>query len=376
MMDYGSPRHRWADPGGRDDSAREKSGSTERLGIGGNDFLHCETSARGCGLIFTKADLKYTLRLLAKKPGFTLLSILVLAAGLGISILAVTISYTMLYKTIPLANGESIYHVCYGPSSTGCRPFKADEFARLRTDITSLENVGVYTGNFFDLEIGGSFTNLSAVFTEWNMFELSGARALLGRTLQADDHLPGAEPVAVLGHELWRSYFNADEDVVGSVVDLQGIPTRIVGVMPEGYRFPSVAQIWLPVSPSLLDPLEGNEQRVNTFALLKENVSKESASNEIASLMRRVRRLNPVDPDRYYPNDSSRRLDESDTGHIQSFPRAALGGPETVLLIAFINVLITCIFLLVCVNVGSLLLARTNERLKDVPRSPMGSSVP
>lgn len=317
-------------------------------------------------MLFNKADLKYTLRLLAKKPGFTLLSILVLAGGLGISILAITISYTMLYKAVPTQNGKSIYHVCYGPSSVGCRPFKAYEFAQLRGDIGSLENVGIFVEDFFDFDIGDSFTTVSAVYTEWNMFEFSGGRPLLGRTLQAYDYLPEAEPVAVLGYKLWRNLFNANEDIVGSVVNLKGIPTRIVGVMPEGYRFPRVAEIWLPVSSPLLDPLEGNEESVNAFALLKEDASKESASNEIASLMRRVRQLNPVDPGRYYPNEFSRFLDESDTGHILSLPLAALGGPETVIIIGFINVIITCIFLLVCVNVGSLLLARTNERLKDV----------
>jgi predicted permease len=317
-------------------------------------------------MLFNQADVKYTLRLLAKKPGFTLLSIFVLAFGLGISILAITLSYTLLYKAIPLKNGESIYHVCYGPILVGCRTFNAYDFAQLRGDIGSLENVGIYSEDHFDLDLGEALTAVNAIFTEWNLFEVSGGRPFLGRTLQAYDQLPGAEPVAVLGNGLWRSLFNADENVVGSVVDIRGIPTRIVGVMPQGYRFPATAEIWLPVFPSLLDPLKSNEERVYSFALLKSGVSKASASNEIASLMSRVRRLNPVDPDRYYANEFSRRIDELASGHIQSLPMAALGGQGTVFLIAFINVLLTCIFLLVCVNVGSLLLARTNERLKDV----------
>jgi predicted permease len=315
---------------------------------------------------FSKSDLKYTFRLLRKKPGFTLLSILVLAGGLGISILAITISYTMLYKPIPLDKGASIHHVCYGPSSVGCRPFKAYEFAQLRGDIGSLENVGIYNEDYFDLEIGDSFTTVNAVFTEWNLFELSGGLPLLGRTLQAYDHLPGAEPVAVLGHRLWSLLFNADEEVVGSIMELRGIPTRIVGVMPEAYRFPGLAEIWLPIAPSLLSPLEGDEGSVRAFSLLKDGVSRESASNEIAALMSRVRQLHPVDPGRYYANDFTRRLDELGTGHIQTLPMAAVGGPAAVFVIGFINVLLACILLLVCVNVGSLLLARTNERLKEV----------
>lgn len=316
--------------------------------------------------LLSKSDLKYTFRQLRKKPGFTLLSILVLAGGLAVSIIAITLSYTLIYKTIPVTNGKAIHHICYAYPSMGCRSFKAYEFAQLRGDITTLENTGIYVEDDFDIEIGESFVNLAAVFTEWNMFALTGTRALLGRTLQAYDHDPGAEPVAVLSHGLWRRSFNGGEDVIGSTIDVLGTPTRIVGVMPEGYRFPRIAQIWLPVSPTLLDPLPGNEETVRTFALLREGVSAEAASDEIAALMRLVRERDPADAGRHYPQEFFRRLDQADTGHVQSIPMAALGGPETVIVIGFINILITCMFLLVCINVASLLLARTNERLKDV----------
>lgn len=324
-------------------------------------------------MILNKADLKYTLRLLRKKPGFTLLSIVVLALGLGLSVFTFTMSYTIAYRPIPLRNGDSIRLVCAGAKSLGCSPFKAYEFAQLRDQIATLENVGIFTDAEVYVEHGGEVRTTSATRTEWNMFQLSGTQAQLGRTLQPHDHEADAEPVAVLGYEFWQLSFNGDQDVVDTIVDVEGKATRIVGVMPQGYRFPSRSQVWLPISGALLDPLENDRVFVSAFALLKNGESTRNADAEMARLMLRIRQQFPVDA---APEDSSflQRMEQLDTGHVNTLPMQIMGGLEGLVILAVFNLLAGLVFLLACINVGTLLLARTNERMKDIAiRAALGA---
>lgn len=310
-------------------------------------------------MIFNKADLKYTLRLLAKKPGLTLLSVIVLAGGLSLSILAVTALYTLIYKAVPLGNSEAIFRICAGEKSQGCRPFKAFEFAEMRGEITALENVGVYTAESLNVETEGLFVAAQVVRTEWNMFQLSRSNAILGRTLQAYDHEVGAEPVAVLGYKLWQTAFKGDVGVIGSTLNLQGAPVRIVGVMPQGYKFPRNAQLWLPITPSMLKPLENGQVPVNAYALLKADASVAEADRELANFMTRTRALYPA-------REPVEELDRFDTGHISTLPAADFDGAAMAVIYVAVNFLAGSVFLLACINVGTLLLARTNERLKDI----------
>lgn len=315
--------------------------------------------------LFYSSDLRYTLRLLAKKPGFALLSALVLAGGMTVSLIAFTFSYTMFYKPIPVTNGESIYRLCAGPKSYGCRPFKAFEFAQLRQEISNFENVGVYQQTRPNIVANGESLRISATRTEWNMFQLTLTNALLGRTLQPTDHLLNAEPVIVIGFAYWHQHSNGANDIVGKTISVDGTPTQIVGVMPEGYLFPWASEVWLPIASTVLDPVENTAVPVNTFALLKDSVTVSAASAEIANLMSRIRLQYPVQLEEEETCRAGRQLD-CDTGHISTLPMGEFGGFVAGIIIFLISLLTGSIFLLTCINVGTLLLARTNERLKDI----------
>src|SRR5687768_3517759 len=130
--------------------------------------------------MISKLDLKYTFRQLSKKPGFVLLAIMVLAGGLGISLMAFTISYSMTYKTLPINNGERIYHICTRSKTQNCGPFNAFEFAQIRPDITTMENIGIYTIRSNTPVVFEDTPRISdVIYTEPNLFSLSGAQALL-----------------------------------------------------------------------------------------------------------------------------------------------------------------------------------------------------
>lgn len=316
-------------------------------------------------MILSKSDFRYTFRQLAKNPGFALLSVLVLAGGLGISLFTFSMSYTMAYKPIDLPNGERTVEVCGEGPFGSCLPFKAFEFASFRDEITTLENVGVYTATRLYVQSEEVFHQAAVTETQWNMFELSGTTALLGRTLQEFDQQPQAQPVAVLAHDFWELAFDGSTAILDTTIDLGGVATRIIGVMPPGYKFPRWSDIWIPATPALLDPAVNSMSLVTPYGLVKQGVPESAADAEIASLVNRMREQYPPDPAFEYEGVRG-IINELDSGLVSTLPYESFGNLGNQLALFVLNSLAVILFLLACINVGTLLLARTNERLKDI----------
>jgi len=315
--------------------------------------------------MLSKSDILYTFRLLAKDPGFTILSVFVMAGALGVGILAFTFSYTMFYKPIPVPNGERIYHICAGPETRGCRPMKAFEFAELRQEISTLENVGAYWQRRVAVEVDEIPLSITAVHTEWNMFQLTATDAVRGRTLQAFDHDPNAEAVTVISYNFWQQHFEGRSDALDTLITISGQSTRIVGIMPEGYLFPWAAELWVPADPELLNPAVNGPVPVSTYGLLREGVERNAATSEINNLMQGIREKYPAQVDESVTLCAAGRQLDCDTGHIATLPLGQFGGPTAAVIITLVGILTGFIFVLGVINVGTLLLARTNERLRD-----------
>jgi len=317
-------------------------------------------------LLFTLTDLKYVFRQLAKSPGFALLSVIVLAGGLGLSLFTFSFIYIMAYKPVDLPNGERIVEVCGEGNYGSCMPLKAFEFAAIRDDISTLENIGVYNMKYrVYVQSEDVFHEAMIARTEWNMFQFAPSGALIGRVLQEPDQAPEAEPVAVLAHDFWQLAFDGDPAILDSYIDLAGEPTRVVGIMPPGFTFPRWSDIWVPAKVDLINPVSNEMDLVSIFGLRKTGVSTAEANQEISSLLFRMRQQYPfVDSDQYTINQ--RLISEVDDGFVTSLPKKMLIGFGNQMLFSILAILSFMLFLLACINVGTLLLARTNERLKDI----------
>ncbi|MAY57387.1 MAG: hypothetical protein CMQ37_16155 [Gammaproteobacteria bacterium] len=315
---------------------------------------------------FSKTDLKYTFRILAKKPGFTLLSILVLGAGLGISTFTFNLSYMMSYKPLPQEGGESIVSICAGDAGGRCLPFKAFEFAQLRQHINTLEHVGTASRGGSYLQIDDNVHEVIGIYTEPSLFLLSDARALHGRALQPSDFQPGAERVVVISYELWRSVFAGDTGALDATVIFDGAPARVVGIMEQGYKFPNFTQLWLPATAAMLNPVSNEMSLVTAYGGLAPGENYESASAELGNLMTRVRNQYPVDMDQEYDSVVDQRISQVDSARVMSLPMTMMDGAEGAIFLGILNLLSVLIFLLVSINIGTLLLARVNERMRDI----------
>ena len=317
-------------------------------------------------------DLRYAVRLLRKSPLFTVLTVVVLGGGLGISIFTFSFLYTAMVKALPVSEGEKVVRVMQsmGGSTGGVDAY---DLARMRRAVTTLTDVGAYTSRELVVadEDGTHSRALDATATEWNVFRTTRTGALLGRGLRADDEARGAEPVIVLAHRTWTSVFGADSGLVGRRIELDGVPTRVVGVMPSGYGFPVATDAWVPLGAEAIeDPVPG-KLALDVYARLAPGVDADAARAQLQVLADEARRSRmaltagaTTGPD---ARAAARAAVDSVPARIrvESFPNAQMGD-EGPLVFTVLNLLASLILLLACVNVINLLLARVNDRSREM----------
>jgi predicted permease len=305
--------------------------------------------------VFYWQDVKHAFRLPAKSPVFTILTVIVLAGGLGLSIFTFSFLHTAMLKPLPVQDGERVVRLLAtgGASSSGL--IDAADLAAIRPDLTALTDLGAYTGRELIIGTGEGARSIQATAIEWNIFRTTRASPLFGRGFRPDDQEPGAEPVVVLSHWAWRVVFGADSGLIDRHALLNGVLTRVIGVMPEGYGFPVAAEAWVPIRPEILRATAPNQDWVEAYARLAPGADAARATAELTGLMRRVR-------DARLPRAPS---DDGPTGlTVSSFPMAQIG-EEAPLALVVLNTLAALILLLACINVTNLLLARANERARE-----------
>ncbi|WP_371182808.1 ABC transporter permease [Xanthomonas sacchari] len=300
------------------------------------------------------ADIRYALRLLAKTPRFTLLTIAVLAGGLAISIYTYSVLNTMIYKDLPIPGGGSVLRV-QGKKDGRNVSIDAFELAHLRHARSIREIAAYQTGRSVITEFDAT-RSVKSTEAEWSIFSFARTRPLMGRGFLPEDSVVGAEPVAVISYRLWKALYSGDPAIVDKVVQINGKYTRIVGVMPDGFMFPISAELWTPLTERQLNPATYGTTAYSAYGRLAAGATQDQASAELSAMLRQV-----------YVDYPRREGDESllDGMVVNTFQKAQTG-PESAFIFAILNVVSIFILLLACVNVGNMLLARTNERIKEI----------
>ncbi|MBK9411105.1 MAG: ABC transporter permease [Gemmatimonadetes bacterium] len=313
-------------------------------------------------------DVRYAFRLLARSPLFTLLTLVVLAGGMGVTVFTFSFLYTAMLRPIPLSGGERIVRL-QAVEDGSVRSFDAADFARMRPQIATLSDVGLWNSRdvvMGSAEGGGARRVLETTAVEWTLFDATRNPPALGRAFRPDDEAPGAAPVIVLSHRTWILAFGGDSTVVGRRVLLNGVSTEVVGVMPPGYGFPVAADSWVPLGSAVREATEPGRYAVSAFGRLADGATREQASQELETLLRRARSDRPP----VAADSSGTRLGVL----VRSFPMAQMGD-EGPYVFGLLNLMAVLILLLACVNVANLLLARANERSRELAvRLALGAS--
>lgn len=322
--------------------------------------------------MFHWMDVRYAMRLLRRSPMFSLLTVLVLSGGLGLAIFTFSFLHTAMLKPIPVSDGDRVVSIrqVQGPNSA---PFDAVDIAAMRAGTKTLAEVGVYTSKVYVLGNDTHPRVVDATVADWSMFGFTRSRPAQGRTFTRDDAEKGAEPVIVLSERLWRVAFGSDSAIVGRTILLNNVSTRVIGVMPDGYGFPVASEAWVPLGNDVVANSRFGETGLFMYGRLARGASAEGAHAELRVLYRRAREADRANAS----GEAARKIAEvnavSDVA-IETFPMAQMGemGP---LMLGVLNSLAALILLLACINVTNLLLARSNERVRETAvRLALGAS--
>lgn len=298
-------------------------------------------------------DLRYSARRLATRPTYTLLAVLTLALGAAGTAAVFSITRAMLLDPLPVARESEVGVLWFSGSWT------EQEFLYLRPQFLGFRRMAAYRPLDATLEVPGEAIRLvRAIGASAELFKVLEAGALLGRTFRTGDDRPGAEPVAIIAHSLWRD-LGGDPKIIGRPVRLGGAPRTIVGVMPPGFWFPAPAtRVWVAM------PLS-DQNRAGNYTLvgrIDKNASMDRMEGPLRALTGRLaqRFQYPAQWDKLRA-PSITPLRETLVGDVRPGVLATLIAMALILLIA-------------CVNVTALMLAQVNRRATELAvRSALGA---
>ena len=228
-----------------------------RLAFGGIDAAkEGSRDVRGTALIETTlADVRYALRGLRARPAFALGVALTLALGIGATSAMFTLVDGILLRPLPYADGDRLVRVAQRFPEKGLTNWalSQENVAQYRDRVRELQSFAAYSRRQVTYQHDGAPERIDVVRVTGDYFTTLGVAPLVGRTFgRAEDVPKNPAPVVVLSYAFWRSHFGGDRGAIGRVLDLDGQPTTVIGVMPESFVSPGYdAKLWLPLG---LDP--------------------------------------------------------------------------------------------------------------------------
>ena len=240
-------------------------------------------------------DARQAVRALARSPVFTLAAALSLALGIGANTAIYSFVDALLLRPYPFAELERLVTVselhpqqggqaAVRPSDPG-HPLATADFLDLRQAGRSFQGLAAFRSVDFTLAGQGEAQRLAGRLVSPELFELLGAQASLGRTFRRDEAEAGRDDVAVVSHALWQGPLGGASDVLARSLLLNGRPYRVVGVMPDGFRFPpGGVQVWVPLVFGDADKTERLKLSVAVLGRLAPNVTLWQARDEAGAV--------------------------------------------------------------------------------------------
>ena len=309
-------------------------------------------------------DMKLGGRMLVKHPGLTLVGGLAMAFSIWVGAVVFEMVRVTIHPALPLPDGDRIVKIeNWDRRESRQEPRMLHDYAIWRGTLRSVTGLGAYSDVSRNLVVSGGEAhpvNIAAITA--SAFRIAPTPPLLGRVLVESDERPDAPPVLLIGHDVWRTRFAGDPEVIGRRVQLDDGFAEIVGVMPETFEFPVSHEMWVPLRITEADRLPRSGANVTVFGRLAPGAGMEEAQAEVEAVGRRL----------------AADLRETHE-HLQPFVRSYatfFGEPgASYALLQSFNVFALALVVLLCSNVALLMFARAATRETEiVVRSAIGAS--
>ena len=314
-------------------------------------------------------DIRYGARTLTRSPGFTLISILVMALGIGATTSLFTIVRAVLLKPLPFAESDKLVavyeHFRQATGGDGFNVVAPGDFRDWRQQTHGFQDMAAWRRYGFDLT--GEHSELPEVILaaggSSSLLSVLGVQPVLGRWFTPQEDQPEANHVAMLTWSLFQRRFAGDRSVIGKQVHLDATPYTIIGVLPDSFTYPDPKmQLWVPYAQTFTPKVYAmhDSHMSHVVARLRPGISAAAATKEVSALQYQIHLANqskPVAEDAVY-----RPLIDDVVLDVKT--------PLIVLLCA-----VGCMLLIACLNVSNLLVARGASRRKEVAvRGALGGS--
>lgn len=301
------------------------------------------------------ADFSSGVRMLVKFPTLSLVSIITLGLGIGLSTTVFCVVNGGLFKGLPFPNADRIVSVVSTNVSQGQprQPIPVHDLAVYLSRQTSFEAIGAFDAAPFNLSMEqGRPERFSGGRLTVEAFRALGVQPILGRGFLPGDDAPGAPPVLLLGHDLWRDRYGSDPAILGRMIHANGAPYEVIGVMPPKFAFPILQVLWVPLSVDPLATPRGEGPRYPVVALLKPDISLAEARAQVAAVAAQLEGEFP-------------QTNKGIGATVIPYAETALGPEIYALLYTMLGAGIG-VLLIACVNVSNLLVARASLRRREV----------
>ncbi|MGD2120469.1 MAG: ABC transporter permease [Gemmatimonadota bacterium] len=298
------------------------------------------------------SDLRFAFRTFRHSPLHAGLTVLILGVGIGAVTLMFSTMNASVLRPLPYPEPDRLVWLWKASDVVSQNSVSYDDFKDYRAGIDAFQEFGAT--QLFNprplLSGGDESQRVEANLVTPNLFDVLGVAPVIGRTFRWDEAVLGGPEVAILSYPLWQARFGGDADVLGSVIQLDGTPTEIVGVMPQGFEFRRPVDLWLPTRDgSGATTGRGN----NNFFLvgrLKEGMTLEGAQAQVDAVAAQIQEANP---------------DMANWFHwLQPLHEVFFGSARNILFLIF--GIICLVPLLACANVASLSLARATARVTEL----------
>lgn len=335
-----------------------------QLAFGGLDQVKEECrDARGTRWVHDLAfDVRFAGRTMGRDPGFTAVVVVSLALGIGVCSMAFSITDAYFFRGLPVDHPSRMFHVATVDGHGTEQGVSLPDYLDWRAALPDVDMAAFQTRQVLVGQEGSAADRVSGAHVSADVFRLLGVGAATGRVFSGEDELAGRTDVALIGHRLWAERYAGDVSLPGQTILVDGVPTVVLGVMPQDFGFPSREEIWLPFAahrgPGALD-------RSNRSLAVLARIRADQSTDAVRSAWRAA----AANLARAYPTTNAgidvrvTRFGEHQVGRLTNSPALML------------PLMAGIVLLIACANVANLLLARAGTRTRELAiRASVGAT--